>query len=461
MKHTKRYLLAAMIAFVSTNTVAESILDIHQLALENDPQLKADTAAYAAGIENRTIGRAGLLPQINATGTYNTSESETVSHLVEGVAASGVTTDSDSDTKSWGVTLQQPLLDLSAWHTYKSGVALSDQATAQFAADQQDLIVRVTNAYFNVLRQVDNLRATRAEKEALEQQLEQTRQRFEVGLTPITGVHEAQAAYDSAVAQALQARGNVAISFEALEVLTGKSHDTIAQLQEDFPVVQPVPASRHDWVEFALKNNYALKAAKHNAQAATQNAKASKANHYPTVTASASYNKSDNENGVNDYRWNEFDSEGHAIGVTLSVPLFSGLRTSGLRRQAYAQSMQAQEIYNATERNVIQSTRSLHLAVQTGVARVKARRQAIISNESAVQATQSGFEVGTRNLVEVLQAQRALYQARRDYSNALYDYVSNMIGLRETAGMLTPENLVGIDNFLNKNTLIKLSDYEL
>lgn len=460
MKNTKSYLLATVIAFVSAGTQADSLLDIHKLALENDHQLRADTAAYHAGLENRTIARASLLPQISAQGGYSTGETERTTRLAGGVSVSEVS-ESGSDVTDWSVSLSQPLVDMSAWYSYKRGATLSDLASAQFAADQQSLIIRVTDAYFNVLRRVDNLKATIAEEKALEQQLEQQKQRFEVGLTAITGVHEAQAAYDSAVAQTLQSRGFLGISYEALEVLTGQSHEAIAPLQEDFPVVQPEPANRHEWVEFSLKNNYALKTARLSAKAAKQGAKASKANHYPTLSASARYSESDFEGTAGGASWNKNIDKGHSVGVTLNVPLFSGLRTSGIRKQAYAQSMQAQEQSNALQRNVIQNTRALHLAVQTGVARVKARKQAIISNESSVKATQSGFEVGTRNLVEVLQSQRALYQARRDYSNALYEYILNTISLREVAGLLTPDDIVAIDNFLSKDTVIRLSDYNL
>src|SRR5690606_6942638 len=232
---------------------------------------------------------------------------------------------------------------------------------------------------------------------------------------------------DSATAATLESRGQLGISYEALEVLTGQSHDAIAPLSEEFPVVPPTPAERHSWVEFALENNFTLKAASYSAEASRQSAKTSRADHLPTLSASAGYSESDNESESESILVDDWDREGYSVSLQLRVPLFQGGRLSGQRRQNYALAMQAEELYNAQQRNVIQSTRSLHLAVETGVARVKAREQAIISNQSAVRATQSGFEVGTRNLVEVLLAQRALYQARRDYSNALYDYIIQTI----------------------------------
>lgn len=460
MKIMKRYLLAALIA-ASGSAQANSILDIYNLALENDPQLKADQAAYRAGLENKAISRAGLLPQINAGASYTISETTSGASISDGVIVNDGSTTSESNVTTWNISLEQALIDLNAWYTYQQGLALSEQAKAQYAADQQSLIVRVAEAYFNVLRAVDNLEATIAEEKALKQQLEQTKQRFEVGLTPITDVHDAQAAYDSAQAATLEARGQLGIQYESLEVLTGQAQDAIAPLSEDFPVVSPTPANRHEWVKFALENNFTLKAMGAAAHAAEQQAKAARANHLPTLKASASYSESDTETDIHSIPYNYYDSEGHSFGLSLQVPLFSGLRTSATRRQAYARAMEADENFNFQQRNVIQNTRSLHLAVETGVARVKARKQAIISNESAVKATQSGFEVGTRNLVEVLLAQRSLYQARRDYSNALYDYIIQLIRLREAAGMLTPADIERIDGFLIDTRKVHRSDYDV
>lgn len=461
MKKTKRYLLAALIA-CSAGAQANSILDIYQLAVENDPELKADYAAYQAGLENRVISRAGLLPQLSADASYTFSNNESVYNVRDGQPLDGADFEVDGKQTSWSLNLSQALIDMSAWYTYKQGSALSEQAVAQYSADEQSLIVRVAEAYFNVLRAVDNLQANIAEEKALEQQLEQTKQRFEVGLTPITDVHDAQAAYDSATAATLEGRGQLGISYEALEVLTGQPHDAIAPLGKDFPVVAPSPAERHSWVEFALENNFSLKAAGQGAVAAERRASAAKAGHYPTLKAQAGYTETDTENkNAAGILVDDYEREGYSASIQLHVPLFSGLRTSGTRRQAYSQSMQAREQFNLLQRNVIQSTRSLHLSVETGVARVKARYQAIISNQSAVKATQSGFEVGTRNLVEVLLAQRSLYQAQRDYSNALYDYIIQNTRLRQSAGMLTPADLERIDNFLVQGQEVRRSDYGL
>ncbi len=469
-KLTLPYSLAAIISAGGRPAPADTLQEIYLLALANDHQLKADEAAYRAGLEQKTILRAGLLPQINATAEYRDSTSDETSSRITTFTDEDtgedvifpVNTQGETDTErtQYGVTLTQPLFDLPAWFTYKQGIVLGEQAEAQFGADQQSLIIRVSEAYFNVLRAVDNLETSIAEEKALGHQLEQTKQRFEVGLTAITDVHEAQASFDDATAVTLEARGNLGITFEALEVLTGTAHTTIAPLTEKFPVVDPVPAARHEWVDFALKNNYALRVAKLAAEASRQNSRARTSEHYPTLSGSISYNNTDSDG--NDAFDQPFDSEidDEVLSIDLTIPIYSGSRISGERRQAFQQYLQNKELYNRAQRDTIQSARSLHLEVVTDVAQVKARAQAIISSTSALEATQAGYDVGTRNLVDVLLAQRTVYQARRNYSNALFDYVVNMLRLKEVAGNLTPEDVIQLNQWLDAQGQISRAQYE-
>lgn len=455
MKKTKLYLAIGLLAFAPFGASANTLLDIYDLALKNDAQLKADKAGYEANKELGNIARAGLLPQINADYSYRDGKSD----YTEIPATSIRNGETNTKSKTWEVSLSQPLFNMSAWYNYKSGQKLSAQAEAQFGADQQSLIVRVTTAYFNVLRTVDQLESTIAEQNAFAHQLDQVKQRFDVGLTAITDVHEAQAAYDSAVAASLEARGSLSISYEALEVLTGKAEDQIAPLSNTFPVVNPTPADRAEWVGFALKNNYLLKATKLKADAFANSASAARSDHLPTVTAGLGYTKSDQDG---DFKNTPFENsnDGSSVSVGVHIPIFSGLRTSSVARQAVAQSLQAEEQFNSAQRGTIQNARTLHLSVETDVARVVARKQATVSNQSALEATQAGYEVGTRNLVEVLQAQSKLYQARRDYSNALYDYVIDTVKLREVAGMLTPADVQEVDKWLQTGAPVTRAKYE-
>ncbi|MCP5170641.1 MAG: TolC family outer membrane protein [Pseudomonadales bacterium] len=449
-------LLSAMcIAF---HTSAETLSEIYEQSLQNDPQLRADRAAYLAGQESKNIGRASLLPVISAVGEYSETDSEDSSRTVfTQTTGSGREGDTEVDSEHYSLSLTQPLFDLSAWFGFQQGKQLSLQAQAQFGADQQAMILRVTEAYFNVLRAQENLSTAQAEETAIQRQLEQTRERFEVGLLPITDVHEAQATFDDATVNTLEARGALDIAFEALSVLTGQSHTQLAGLVDNFPVAKPDPVNSEDWVQFSLQNNFSLQSARFAREAAQQNAKSKKSEHLPTLTGSLSYynNHSDSEFNGLDGNGNPLnspsfsDQDGHTAALRLEIPLFTGGLTSAQRRQAYQQFIQAQENFIASQRNTVQQARSQHLQVVTDSARVKARKQSITSAQSALEATQAGYDVGTRNIVDVLLAQRNLFQAKRNYANARYDYISSLLNLKAVAGQLSPDDIYQLNAWLD------------
>jgi outer membrane protein len=439
----------------------DSLSDIYELALQNDPQLRAARAAYLAGSESKNISRAGLLPQISAVGEYSETELDGSSSTVLGGGPGGTfgrDGDTDIDSHGYTISLTQPLFDLPAWFTFQQGKELSYQAKLQFSADQQSLILRSADTYFDVLKARENLETALAEEKALKRQMEQTRERFEVGLLPITDVHEAQAAFDETTVRTLEISGALDIAFERLTVLTGQAHDQLSGLMPDFPVVQPEPLDREAWVQFSLKNNFLLQIAKHEQDAADNNAKSKKYEHMPTVTGAFSYydENSDTNFKGRDLKTNQFfsspseiDRDGHTVSVQLNVPIFTGGLVSAERRRAYQQFIQAEEKLIGTERETVQNARSLHLLVLTNTARVKARNQAVISAESALEATQAGYEVGTRNIVDVLVVQRNLYQARRDYANSRYDYIASFLKLKEVAGQLSPDDIYQLNAWLD------------
>lgn len=461
LKTTLRWSLAAAIGLASTTALAETLHQTYLLALDNDHQLKADQARYKAGLEAETISRAALLPQINASAQFSDSTQDYAGY--QSAAGGTISQSSDVTTETYAVTLTQPLFNMAAWFGYKQGQTVSAQAEAQFSADQQALIIRTSEAYFNVLASIDNLETALAEQNALSHQLEQTRQRFEVGLTAITDVHEAQSAYDTAVAATLVAQGSLGIAFEQLEVLTGKPMTGVAPLLDNFPVAPPEPAARQDWVEFAIANNYSLKVAELSSGSARQNARAKAANHLPTVTGSLTYTDMDDTNTTIDgvpFNVGSRITDGSTVAVSVNVPLYSGMRTSSERRQAYQQSLQSEELFNQALRDTIQSARSLHLSVVTDVAQIKARKQATVSSQSALEATQAGYEVGTRNLVDVLNAQRSVYEAQRNYDSSRYTYILNMLRLKQAAGNLTPEDILKLNQWLNATQQVERGTLE-
>ena len=449
MKLISRPIIASLLFFAgSTVSYGETLSEIYELAIENDATLKVAEATYRSDLEFEKQAFSTILPQIEATASYGEQDVDNVGFDSDTLTSAETTR--EGDQTAYSISLSQNIFNLSAWFGFKQGKAITRQAEAQLASDQQALIVRVAQAYFDVLSARDNLEASKAEERATKRQLEQTQQRFDVGLIAITEVHEARAVFDNTVVRRLTDEGNLGTAYEAISVLTGREHANFWQLNEDFPVVDPDPMSRGEWVEFALKNNYSLKASLHAMEAAHQNARARKMQHAPTITGSYSY--TDNETnadrtGVTDGILDS-DSETTAWRVELRVPLFSGGMISSQRRQAYEQYNSALQNRILTQRNVVNGTRASHITVVTDVQRVKARSQAIVSTTSALDATQAGYEVGTRNIVDVLQAQRSLYSSIRDYANSRYDYIVNMLILKQRAGILSPQDIYDTNKWM-------------
>lgn len=430
----------AALALASSQSFSESLNDIYLQALQNDHTFKAAQANYEAGLQEKSIGRAGLLPKIAGEASWSDSENE--SDPVSAFRSE------ESTSTGYGLSLTQPIVDFGAWHSYKRGKILSKASEAQFNSDQQSLIIRTSTAYFDALRAVDNFETAKAEENANRSQLEQTQKRFEVGLTAITEVHEAQASYDNSLARRLLAEGNVGIKFEALEVITGQSYEFLLPLKADFPIARPTPEKREDWVEFATKNNFSLVAASLTAEAARQTANQLKAGHFPTLTASATYGETNTE-ALTNGTTTDTDSTDQSVALTLKMPIFTGGEVSARRKKAAKEFVAARESYFQAQRDTIQVARSTHLSVLTDVATVRARKQATVSSQSALDATQAGYEVGTRDLVDVLVAQRALYTAQSNYYDALYTYVLNTLKLKEVAGLLTEKDIIELDKWLD------------
>lgn len=451
-------LIFALCCVLCGSTRADTLLDIYELAVKNDSKLQEAEATYNADLENEKQARARLLPQLNGEGTY--SGTRRLQDSKEPVVRNGSVVNSDLRNErslresNWNVSLSQTLFDLPTWFIFKSGKEVSEQARATFAYEQQDLIVRTAEAYFNVLREWDNVQASTAEELASKEQLEQSRQRFHSGLVAITDVHEAEAAYDAAVAQRVTDAGKLAAAHEALGVLTGQSHANLWLLRKDFPIAEPLPKERGDWVTFALDNNNSLKAARYGAEAARQNANSKAAEHWPKVTGSLSYQE-DHVDGKQvitpDSPFvNPPDSDGHSkvAQVRVSVPLFSSGYTSSQSRQAHEQYNRAIQRRITVERTVLQNTRARHIAVATDIQSILARAQAIRSAGSALEATRAGYKSGTRGIVDVLQTRRALFSSLRDHAKARYDYVMDTLNLKLLAGTLSPRDIYELNDWL-------------
>ena len=423
---------------------AENILEIYNEALENDPTYRSAEYSYLADKEIVVQGRAALLPSITLSGSTNWNEYYQNDVLQQ---------EYNSFSKSARIT--QPLFRLDTWFNFKRSKSLTNAAEADFAYEQQNLLLRTAELYFGVLRAIDNLNAAISEEKAIKKQLDQAQQRFEVGLSAITGVQEAQLAFDLSKAARISTEGNLFSAREALNALIGREIFSLNELGDDLNVSSPYPNSKEEWVELALKNNYQLKASYLRKDAAKNNARNAASNHLPKIDIVGS--GSDSETNQFNYEGFEINGQGIPIpavtgrrnyAIQMSVPIFQGGAVSSRRKQAYSQYNQADENSLFTERRVIQEVRSQFSNVATLVANVTAQKQAVISATSALEATQVGYKVGTRNVVDLLQAEKNLYSAEKNLANAKYDYILANLRLALAAGTISPSDIVDINNLL-------------
>ena len=424
---------------------SENLLDIYNEALKNDPTFRAAEYSYLADKEIVVQGRAALLPSITLSGSTNWNEYYQNDKLQQNY---------NSFSKSARVS--QPLFRLDSWFNFKRSKSLTDASEAEFAYEQQNLLVRTAELYFGVLRAIDNLNASISEEKAIKKQLDQAQQRYEVGLSAITGVQEAQLAYDLSKAARINNEGNLFSAKEALNALIGREIFSLAELGENLKISSPFPNSKEDWVELALKNNYQLKASYLRKDAAKSNARSAASNHLPKIDIVGSGSESE----TNQFNYEGFSINGQGIpvpavtgrrnyAIQLSVPIFQGGAVSSRRKQAYSQYNQADENTLFTERRIIQEVRSQFSNVNTLVANVTAQKQAVISATSALEATQVGYKVGTRNVVDLLQAEKNLYSAEKNLANAKYDYILANLRLALAAGTIDPSDIVEINDLLN------------
>jgi len=440
----KKILVTSLLA-LSIHSAADSLLDVYNDALENDPQYKSAEFSYLAGKEIKVQGRAGLLPNISISAQTNWNEYYQNGDL-----------QNEYNNFSSSARLTQPLIRLDSWFKYRQSKFLTDAAEADFAYSQQALIVRTAELYFNVLRAIDNLSAARSEEKAIKKQLDQIRQRYEVGLAAVTEVQEAQLAFDLSLASRTRVEGEVYTAKEALNALVGREILSLDGLVNDLNVTNPVPASKEEWARKAVENNFRLQAANLRKFASKNNARSVASNHLPKVDIVGVQTESE----TNQYAFDGLNTGG-AFNITvpdetqrdtyslqLSMPIFQGGAVISRTKQAYAESNKSSEDALFTERSVIQDVRSQYSNVVTLVANLRAQKQAVVSASSALEATKVGYEVGTRNIVDLLQAEKNLYSAERNLSNAKYDYLITTLRLHLAAGTLSPENLIEINNLL-------------
>ena len=442
MKNINRALVILLITGLNLN--ADNLLDIYNEALINDPTYKAAEFSYLADKEIVVQGRSALLPSLTLSGSSNWNEYYQNKELQQ-----------EYNSFSTSARLSQPLFRLDTWFSYKQSKSLTNAAEADFAFEQQNLLVRTAELYFGVLRAIDNLNAAVSEEKAIKKQLDQAKQRFEVGLSAITGVQEAQLAYDLSKASRINLEGRLYSSREALNALIGREIFSLDELGNSLLIETPNPTSKEEWVKLALSNNYQLKAALLRKDAARNNAKSSSSNHLPKIDIVGT--KSESETNQFNYEGININGQGIPVpeltgrrnfAIQFSVPIFQGGAVNSQRKQAYSQYERVNENTLFTQRRIIQEVRSEFSNVITLVANVTAQKQAVVSATSALEATQVGYKVGTRNVVDLLQAEKNLYSAEKNLANAKYDYILANLRLALSSGTITPGDLVKINNLL-------------
>ena len=414
------------------------LVAVYQEAALNNADLAAARADFEARREVVPQARAGLLPNLSAGASATDTRSEVDTSV-------GNTTSSRSGLV-YQASLSQPLFRADRWYQLQAAEAVSEQAALELSAAEQNLILRSAEAYFAVLRAQDNLAATKAEEAALKRQLDQANERFDVGLSDKTDVLEAQAGFDSARANRLLAERRVEDAFQALTTLTNRAHNALEGVSHNLPILPPTPNDAQAWVDTAAQQNLNLLASEYAVNAAEETLRQRKAGHAPTLDAVAQYRKGDNDglgfsNSANNPVRFGSDAEQSSIGLQLTIPLYSGGLTSSQVRESYQRLSQTEQLRESLRRQVVENTRNLHRALNTDVETVQARKQSIISSQSALEATEIGYQVGTRNIVDVLDAQRQLFNSVRVYNDARYDYIINNLRLKQAAGTLAPSDL--------------------
>ena len=426
--------LALLLALAPTVASAEDLLQTYELARNNDTQLAISEANRDVIRENQVQARAALLPQVSGTASLGRSY------------AAGV--QGDARSRSVGVDVSQTVFDLGAISELRARRDLDTAAGFDLDAANHQLITRSSAAYFNVLVAIETLAAAEAAEAALQKQFDFADKRLEVGLAPITDVHEARAQYDAARANTILARNALEDAYQALAEITGTPVRTLRALPEDFQPEAPVGEGLDRWLAAAMENNPSLRAAEYNVRAAEHSVTTARSGHLPRLTLGAGY-----DNGAS---WGDRQSdggrdlvgEGHSVGLTLNVPIFAGGATQSRVRQALSQRDISEEQFEQARRALDRNTRNAYQTVVAGVSEIEARRQALVSARSAYEASQVGLEVGTRTVVDVLINQQNLFNAEREYALARYNFLQNRLLLAQAAGTLGIADVQEINRLL-------------
>ena len=462
---------AALLAASASH--AADFAEVYQRALLNDPLIREAEATRLAALESKPQALASLLPQLSAGAGYDQTESDGQSTFFDvndcttppvppgcqPISILSSQSQSDTDTQTWNVTLRQSLFRWDNWVTLGQADRRVAQAEVDYQTAQQDLILRTAERYFNVLAAKDTLTAAEGTHEALARQLQQAEKRFEVGLIAVTDVQESRSAYDSATAGLIQAKRNLATQGELLRELTGTTFDTLSRPGEQLPLSAPDPAREDDWVKLAMDQNLRLASSRLAAEISRGDISFQRGGHLPSLDLVVTRSNRDVSStltlpggfsGPNDS-----DSDNTTYSLQFTLPLYSGGATASRVRQAEYRHRAARERLERTARETERETRDAYLGVMSEMSRVQALQQAVASARVALQATEAGYEVGTRTTVDVLDARRRLLDAETNYARSRYDYLINVLRLQLAAGTLDPTQVASVNAKLGEAVTLR------
>jgi outer membrane protein len=455
----------AVLALTQATASAEDLKAVYSRALANDPQIREADALRKAALEAKPLALSELLPQISGSASKQKSDQTTAGQFpqeIEQPSGSGnrvvfnfiSSSETKPETDRWSLDLRQSVFSWANWVALKRADKQVAQAEADFRAAEQGLIARVAEAYFNVLAAQDTVEAQESALDAISRQLEQAEKRFEVGLIAITDVQEAKAARDSAAAAVIASKRQLATTEELLREITGEKYDALAKPGDSLPLRTPDPGDAEQWVQRAMEQNLSLASSRLAADIARDNVRSAFGGHLPTLDLVASTSNSDSQSDVRFSSGNvgrrTSDTDDTSIALQLSVPIFSGGGTQARVRQTEYQWQAARERLTRVSRQTERQARDAYLGVISEISRVNALRQALESSQTALKATEAGYEVGTRTAVDVLEARRNLVQAQTNYSRSRYDYILNVLRLRLAEGTLDAALLEEVNGWLSE-----------
>ncbi len=434
--------MVAGLLFLPPSLRAEDLLAIYNLAHANDPKFRAAQSAYLAEREKLPQARAGLMPTLSARAERNRNNHETVT---DSFILSRPSAQYEYSSTEYSLRLSQPVYNAAAFSGFSQARAEVRRAEAEYAAASQDLILRVARAYLEALLAQDSLEFTRAEKIAIQRQLESAEARLKVGLATITDAHDARARFEIAAAQETETENAMHDKREALRELTGRSPESLARVGANMPLITPEPADINQWAERSLLQNYSLLAKHAAADSASEEIKRQRAGHYPTLDLVGTRTRNDDDGSITGPG---IRADSTVVGLQLNVPLFQGGLIGSRTQEAAHRYDAAQQEFEAVRRATERQARASYLGVTGGTAKVTALSQAVVASESAVEAKTQGFAAGINTNLNVLDATRDLYRAKRDLSSARHDYLLSLLRLKQAAGTLGESDVAQINNWL-------------